>query len=625
MKLIVLFGGASRDAIAQYAISKGATVEPWIQRSIEDIQMPETKEEYAGGNNTFPSLRGVNGEDLYKKVTGKSLKYSNRSDQTKAINSLEEKLEDYLKEMAFSKGGPFKNGMLNPAQLGGYNIGSMKVNGFYTRSLKGLKIEGFAGGKDYIIENDILVIELPHPSSLSRTVVEHPNGWDAGRKAASARVMQRVGDLFKYRDELGWKIDADKGLVNNFQNKKDYDYGRTDIGPEYYDFGTPKNRMVSRSSAVRLKTNVVIIGTRDRANFPTVKIKKLTEAAKPTGLNENNLFTARPSVKSERYAFDPGPWSPRSSKFDSYYKIRYAKLMKENLDLNEILAPKEGKSFKTDGIAAYNVKTHPDVADFGHYRGTFIAPKVIILADPHGYDGIATARALTGERGQHLHSLMDDLGIGDQYLVIKTVPFGMDGANASEWETVLGQTATYRKELVDAVLADNEKRPLFVIADGKYAATEAQKLFKSHNINVFTARRSNTSHSQDILDLAKSIKTANASFKNKTVTGQMKSIPRSHLSYYARVWEGTSGDRVITSGGKKYQGMAFAVIVPKWAVDQFAPKSIQGDVGEKLLEVIEDQKLRLPYESFNSFMKREKIDPYLGFLINTLDYLLKIA
>lgn len=54
MKLIVLFGGAARDAIATFARSKGAYVEAKHEREMPYIQMPETKSEYAGGNNTFP-------------------------------------------------------------------------------------------------------------------------------------------------------------------------------------------------------------------------------------------------------------------------------------------------------------------------------------------------------------------------------------------------------------------------------------------------------------------------------------------------------------------------------------------------------------------------------------------
>ena len=56
MKLIVLFGGAARDAIATYAKSKGAEVYGRMENSMKNIQVPLTKEEYAGGNNTFPSL-----------------------------------------------------------------------------------------------------------------------------------------------------------------------------------------------------------------------------------------------------------------------------------------------------------------------------------------------------------------------------------------------------------------------------------------------------------------------------------------------------------------------------------------------------------------------------------------
>lgn len=588
IKLIVLFGGAARDAIASFAKSKGAEVGAYADDDMPYIQVPEVKEEYAGGNNTFPSLIAKDGKDLYAKMLGeKRLNYSNTSIQREALASLEENLGEYLKEMVFTKGGPHKNGLLNAAQLGGYNLSKMYVNGQRTRSLKGLTLNDGT-----VIDNDVLVVELPHPSSLSRTVIEAPSYYE-GKEAASQRVMRKVRalDWYKYK---GWYIEPDQGFVNNYALGKDYDYGRTDIGPEFYDFGTPKNRMVSKSTAKRMggAANVVIIGTRENGKFDRKKIKSMTYAKPAYGINPNQLYIARPSAQEEKNIFDAGPGE------------KFAKIMKTNLNFREIYSEKEGMDFDEDGIAAYNIKTHPSVGDFGHYRGTFENPKVLILADPIGYDDIVTARALTGERGQYLHGLMQDIGVNDQYLVLKTVPFGMDGANEQEWATVLEQTKGYREAIISELLKSS--KPDFVLADGENAFAEASRILKDTGVKVINVKRSVGSQSYGFKDAVKEIAQLEG-YEGVYASSEIANIPRSHLSFYSRVWEGTSGDRVITSAGTEFKGIAFAEVVPSWAYKQNIPLTEDASGGvDEMVEELRVNGLPLPYESIPRYLERRE-------------------
>lgn len=595
MKLIVTFGGAARDAIATYAKSKGAVVEAYAQKDAMNIQMPETRSEYAGGNNTFPSIVGRDGKDLYEKMLGKKLDYSNAKDQKAVVADLKSRLQEYKNEMVFTKGGEAKNGMVNLAQLGGYNIAKMYVKGKNTRSLKGLELDDGT-----IIENDILIVELPHPSSLSRTVVD-ADSYAEGKAAASKRVMTKVRALNKYKKK-GWAIEADPGQTNFYDQGENYDYGRSDIGPEFYDFGTPKNRMVSKSTARRMSGNahVVIIGTRDRGNFSSSDIKRLTNEKASIDYDPANLFTARPKTLDMRYTFDPGPGE------------KFAKLMVKNLDFKTISKEKEGKSFENDGIDAYNIKSHPSVGTFGHYRGTFENPEVIVLADPMGYDDIATARALTGSRGQYLQNMMNDSGVKDNYLVFKTVPVVMDGATKAEWETVIDQTKGYR----DAVFKELLKTatPKVVIADGLYALREARRIFEGTGVTVLSWRRKGDNPAHQYRNVVRKLNKLGClgKFKSKP---KMADIPRTHLSFYARVWEGTSGDRVITSRGTQYKGIAFAVVVPKWAYKHesgLTDKS-QGGV-DALIDLLDESNMPLPYETIPGYLKRTNTDPGITFL-----------
>lgn len=585
MKLIVLFGGAARDAIATYAQMNGAQVSSRYENAMDKIQVPETSEEYAGGNNTFPSLVNKSGKDLYSEIVGKDLNYSNSKDQALAKKSLEDKLSEYLKKMTFTKGGKYKNGLLNPAQLGGYDLSKMYINGVKTISLKGITLSD--GTK---VEKDLLVISLPHPSYLSRLVMDAKTYFE-GTEAASKAVMSNVQELDEYVKK-GWSIKADPGMKNEYAEGKNYSYGRSDIGPEFYDFGTPENRMVSKSTARRMSgaANVVIIGTRDNGKFSPSKIKEMTEAEAAIGIHPEELFIARPKHINTRYDFDPGPGE------------KFAKILVNNLDFESLAKEKVNMDFDKNGIEAYNIKSHPSVGPFGHYRGTFEKPEIILLADPMGYDDIVTARALTGERGQYIQGLMEDMKIFDNYLVVKTVPVAMDGATDEEYKIVINQTKKYRDEIFKNILSTST--PKLIIADGKYANLEAARIFKNSKIKVLNLERKFEDASFGLKKLALEINKLKL-FPTFSASYHMSNIPRTHLSFYARVWEGTSGDRVITSAGKKYEGIAFAEVVPSWAYKQDLnlTKDAEFEVLD-LIEELESNNLPLPYESIPEYLRR---------------------
>ena len=616
MKLIVLFGGAARDAVATYAQSKGAIVEPRaiytkikknddgslvpIKVDEKSIQVPVIKEEYAGGNNTFPSLVSKDGKDLYELTLKRPLTYKNSKDQKAVVESLKENVLKYFNEVKLTQGGHDKNGVITLAQLSGYDLDEMTIKGVKTRSLKGLKLNDGS-----VIENDILVVELPHPSSLSRTVME-ADSYSKGKELASQRVMKKVQVLKKYAQN-GWEIKADPGKINHFARGENYKYGRSDIGPEFYDFGTPANRMVSKSTARRMSgnANVVIIGTRENGNFDKKKISNMTLAKAAFGINKDDLYISRPSNFEQRYSFDRGPGQTLAKIMKSHLNLPIlskAKTLVEcikdeanvifkkafilELSAKNFSCPNEtqkniremtfykeergrvvkdsrGNPYAADGIDAFVIKSHPSVKDFGHYRGKVQNAKVIILADPHGYDDIVTSKALTGTRGQYIQGAMNDLGIYDDYLVIKTVPFAMENATDEEYAYVIEQTKEYRTKIFEELKLNNE--PIAFIADGKYAQKELARLVPS--AKIISMNRAQSSYDYGIKNAMSKL----ALILNRNTTalkGKMANIPRSHLSFYARTWEGTSGDRVITSKGKKFKGIAFAEVVPSWAYKQ---------------------------------------------------------
>ena len=564
LKMIVLFGGAARDAASVFIESRGGHVGTRTTAdSLSKIHAIESQLTSTGGNNESPVPLSSTGKDLYAEALGRKPNYTKPEDLAAAQKALSAAFrkdpEGWKKKLVISNGGVNGSGLVHPGQIGGFDIArQMEVNGVKGLSIKGLKLSDGS-----TIDHDVLVAQFPHPTALSMMKPDE--------------AAQKVGEAiaaFKPYVDAGWKIDADAGFTNNFAAGQPYSYGRADMGPEYYDFGAPASRMVAVSTASRLNSNTIVFGTRDRATFDASLITAMT-AAQPSRMPDpQQMWTARPRTPETRYVFDAGPGE------------KYARIMKENLP---------------DALIA----KYPDNRDYGHYRGTFKNPRVLIVADPAGYDDLITARALTGSRGQYLNGLMEDLGVGDQYLVLKTAPFDYEESKSAEWSEVMEQTQAYREALISAVLSDS--KPELILADGKYAQKAVQDFFAKRDGLVVPVVNISRGSSMDagIAEGAQEIASKVPAFAGKQASVKMSDIPRTHLSYYARIWEGTSGDRVITSSDPKYRGNAFAEVAPRWAISQKTVMFNTESAGIKALnEKIESNGLRMGSESIDAFSQR---------------------
>jgi hypothetical protein len=615
LKLIVLFGGAARDAAGAFIESRGqkdgdnywATVSPrFPEKTILDqkIRVPEFGLEGAGSNKQTAVPLTKQGRDMFRefaKIKGMSVNYKDENSVTKihdafaaAFNNLSsesQEVKDLMSKLALPEGGIHGSGFLHPAQLGGYDIGrgirivnkAMNYDSDWgTLSLKGLKLSN-----GLTLQNDLLVTQLPHPTALSMMT----------DNAAADAVAKGLKGFDKYVN-TGWKIEEEKsgGYKNTFhawvnetnpteKEKLRYEYRRGDMGLEYYDFGAPNSRMVNVSSASRSGADTIVFGTRDQVSFDTTTLKRMAAAQPSEFPPAEEMWISRAASGTRKLVFDPGPGRD------------LAKLMKTTLPRD----PAFTKKFEVSG-------------DFGHYRGTFKDPKVVVIADPAGEDDLITSRALTGSRGQYLHTLMKSLGVEDQYLVIKTAPFSNysdadpNSPGTQSWKQIIDATKTYREELLKKVFSTTSSS--LILVDGPWAQAEFKRLFPSCPLAVQGAcpiveiNRRGPEPESGISDAVAGIK-AISSFSNADFNGKMTDIPRSHLTYYARVWEGTSGDRVITSNDPKYVGRAWAQVAPRWAYNQkFKMTSSDMEGCVKLIQKQVDQKTRLGEEKIPKFYTR---------------------
>ncbi len=597
LRLMIMFGGAARDAWAEFLIGRGAQVSTFMNpERLKNVQVPETTLVYAGGNNEFPVPITKDGKDVYQILVGRKLDYSKEADQKLAVETLKKAGQRAIDLMVFTGGGLNGSGIVNAAQLGGYNLENVEINGVKTNSIKGLKLSDGT-----IVKDDIAFTMSAHPSSLSKM---EP-------KAASEALKKSFARLNPLK-ALGWFVEPDidtngKSRINNWHEGKDYDYGRADIRAGYFEFGAPDDRRVSRADASRLDPQTIVAGSRQRVSFNKNLIDAAKNAIPSTAKDPNDLWSVRPRQKNTRCIFDCSPGKD------------IAKLIMTNLDRKKIFAPKAGMevikngkdlTFETNGIDAYNTKTHPGTGFFGIHRGSFQDSQALILADPHGIDDWNTSRALTGARGQYLNGLMNDIGIGEKYLILKTVPVGMDGATAEEWEATRLNTEAYREVAIKTALESGTIKTIFT--DGEIAKYEMNRILKKlnvKNIGVIDIQRQGMDPASGIKEAGELLKKNVKSLKNINITGKAQDIPRSHLTWWSRIWEGTGGvDSVIDAEGKAKGGVR-ALVAPNWVARQkVIPSARVVESIRKIKELLENLNIRLGKEPIEKFLTRKNTD-----------------
>jgi hypothetical protein len=617
LKLMVLFGGAAKDSFAEFLLARGAEVPSRLNPDrLKNIKVPSSKIVPAGGNNTFAVLLTKEGQDLYQILlkdhpqyksflNSRSLKkgieeldYSNPLVQKAAEEVLERKGKEAIKLMTFIQGGQDSSGIIKAAQIGGYDLSKVRINGKETQSLKGLKLSDGT-----IIEKDLAFIESMHPTALSMMMIEK------GEKAVAQAVKKSLLPLEELK-KMGWQIEPDKNsdgslMENQWHSGKDFDYGRGEVGASFFEFGAPADRRANTSSATREGAQIILAGTKNTESFD----KKALEAAKQglasETLNYDDLWSVRPRNLIERYQFDRGPGKDLAKIL--YNSIDQKKLFQVKPGLQVFGKKDQDITFQTHGIDAYYTKTHPDTGLFGFHRGDFKNSEAFVLADPHGVDDWNTSRALTGARGQFLNRMMYDLGINDKYLVVKTVPVGMDQASPEDWEHVRKVTEKYREIAIEQALKNPNLKYFFT--DGEIAKKEMQRILsklKLNNVIVINIEREGLNPQSGIVSARKEAQKVYSLNVEKNISEvlQMKDLPRTHLTWWSRSWEGTSGDRVIEAIGKE-RGKARALIAPNWVARQkIRPLGSTQKSIEKIRQKFELLNLRIGTESLLDFLNK---------------------
>ncbi len=593
LKLMVMFGGAARDSWAEFLIGRGWVVPTRMDpERLKAIQVPETKLVYAGGNNEFPVPIDRKGRDIYEVLVGRRLDYTDVKEQQLAVETLKKSGQRGIDMMVYTGGGLHGSGVVNAAQLGGYDLDRATFNGKRTNSLKGMVLKN-----GYVVRDHIGFTMSPHPTVLSSLAPEEAS-------KTLRKALARLEELKK----LGWYIEPDLGadgkpMVNHWHEGHDYGYGKADVRGGYAEFGAPLDRRVVHASASRLDPQTIVAGSRSRVKFDQRKLSAAKSGKPSKALDPRDTWSGRPRQKETRYVFDRGPGQAT------------AELLMTNLDAEALFEPKPGMkvmkgnrdiTFETHGIDAYNVKTTPGTGFFGLHRGSFTDSEALVLFDPHGLDDWNTSRAATGARGQYLNGLMEDLGFSDKYLVLKTVPVGMDGATAEEWEVVRRQTEKYREVAIQHALENPKIKTIFT--DGEIAKAEMERVLNKLGVRgktVINIQRDGMKAESGIAEAGKEALAKLKGLKKGTkISAAMSDIPRSHLTWWSRLWEGTGGDSVVDALGKERGGVR-ALVTPDWVAKQKiqATEVVKQSIAE-IKSVLEKQGIRLGKEDIAKFLER---------------------
>ncbi len=543
LRLLILFGGASQDAFAEFLQKRGFKVPTRMAPSeLAKIKVPESKLVFAGGNNEFPVLQTKDGKDLYAQLVGRRLDYTKDKDKADATQALIDNPKRALELMAFTGGGVSGSGVLTAAQLGGYDLTKVEnQNGEQTFSLKGLRLSDGT-----IIDKDIAFVASPHPTSLSSNVQQ------AARIVTA--LFEKVRPLIGGANAIEPDLRADGTLmVNKFARNLQEDvfsWDRAFLPRRVVPFGAPASILRPKSSADRLGPQVLVSEPPSKEALRAAGIRKLEdifdaseiEAAKRVQpvepLNDDDLWAQHSRQANAKGLADPGPGA------------EMAKLMVENL-----------------GASVLRRSKAPILGFFAHYRGTFQNPRALIMYDQLDLEDRNTFRAATGARGQLLSGLMRDLGLTSNYLVLTTAPLDMTGATMGELEAVRGETEKYREAVLAKVLAGNSVSVIFT--DGPLAKIEVPRILNKLGKSVEVINIERGDDPARLIVAAGNEAKRRLELANVRISGTPAAIPVQHLPWNSRDWERVTSGTVIEAKGA-FKGKSYAIVTPNFVAEQKA-------------------------------------------------------
>lgn len=227
-------------------------------------------------------------------------------------------------------------------------------------------------------------------------------------------------------------------------------------------------------------------------------------------------------------------------------------------------------------FSALGITSHKSLGFNGTYRGNLDNAKVVILADQESNDDMFSTRALTGTGGQKLQTLLNNMGLKDDYVIVRTLPVDSIDLSAAKVKEIASNSDVVRSRnaILDRILQKG-KTKLFITV-GPVAASLVPTTYNPAGValvNLDSAEQS--SHVAQWQSAISKLSVPGISLQ-KAYDGSLSAIPRSDLPVHTRWWMGTSGTRSAraTINGS-YSGDYYQFNAPNWVSTKNYPASVQ--------------------------------------------------
>lgn len=227
-------------------------------------------------------------------------------------------------------------------------------------------------------------------------------------------------------------------------------------------------------------------------------------------------------------------------------------------------------------FSALGITSHKSLGFNGTYRGNLDNAKVVILADQESNDDMFSTRALTGTGGQKLQTLLNNMGLNQDYVILRTLPVDSIDLSVEKVKSIAAQTDVVksRNAILDRIMQKG-KTKLFITV-GPVAASLIPSTYNPGGVAVVNLDSPlQASHVAQWQSAISKLSVAGISLA-KAYDGSLSPIPRSDLPAHTRWWMGTSGSRAsraytMNGGSKVYSGDYYQFNAPNWVSSKNYP------------------------------------------------------
>jgi uracil-DNA glycosylase len=367
------------------------------------------------------------------------------------------------------------------------------------------------------------------PGRIRLVGVLHPGSASGGSTSAIKADFQRACNLVRgwVAADPGW-LPADPGVPRNLDSP--YQYESDALPYRDFPFGTcPRlGRGGTSSNRTDDQRGIRLFSAHGRYNAAGANLRDPTTAqGSRAGYQDDPGDLPYEPPRAAATAFDPGPPA----------------------DLARLLLGGEPGLGWPD-FASLGVTADPSFGTGAVYRGRFRDLSLIVLADQASNDDLFSARALSGNAGQHLDRLLFAAGLTRRYLVLRTLPVDTLDLTAARRDALVDQpqVRALHRELLRRVRSRNPDVAA-VLALGRGAQRLAPQVTPAGveviGLAEHGAPGAEASWQAALDQLAgrsypKDL--ASPTFQLGSDRGQ---LPRIDLPYGTLRWLGTSGDRAV--------------------------------------------------------------------------------